>query len=211
MHYPIRIVGKHDQKWRCPTAKNYQLGFNMAKCDLIFSLAGDCYYDPKIFPQYFVDADLVSFLYWNFNLFDTFHLHEWYENFLKSYFNLTHLLDGILGYRSSIFEIKKSVWKKVQFRDVLIEYDDLMRRVIAQNYRYYFVRDLLNFHLRAGLMTERQKLQGMSRAMSPDRYPLWKVLAHSLVHFKPYVLNSYLRERKYHLYTKRKCGKEGLT
>ena len=210
--YSTVILEKKDQKWRCPTAENYEIGFELAKMDVIFSLAGDCIYDPTIFnSKHFSDADLVSFMYWNLNLFSPLHIHEWYENFLKTHFNLTHLWEGELGYRSGIFGIKRPVWRQLHFKDVPSEYDDLMRRVIKKNYTYKFMKEVKNYHLRAGLIQGRQELQGVSRAQNIDRYPLWKVITHSLLHFKPYVLTSYLRERKYHIYKRRKWSKEGLT
>jgi len=209
VRYPFNttILIKSTQRWHCPTAEVFEILFSEATGNIIYTMAADIIADPQMFnPDHFIDADIVSFFYYNYDP-HRYRLHQHYLNFMKRYINISRLWKGELGWRSGLFAMKREVWENVHFRDVPSEYDDIMERALRKGYKYKFVKSTRNLHLRAGLSKSRQYLQGMSRAQR-NVHPLM-VLGHSLICFKPYVWAAYLLEKRYRLYSKRRWGKEG--
>jgi len=205
--YKVKIVWKDYQKWRCPTAEVFEVGFQHSTGDLLYTMAADMYVDPAQFnPQHFNDADIIAFFYYNLDL-HHYKVRQWYLNFLKKHLNIARLWKGKLAKQSGHMAFRRKVWETLHLRDVPSEYDDLQKRALQHGFRYKFVENVKNLHLRVGLRKDRQMLQGMSRAQR-GVHP-FMVLGHSLVQLKPYVWVSYWYERKYRLFEKRKWGKEG--
>ncbi|RLI52053.1 MAG: hypothetical protein DRP09_18585 [Candidatus Thorarchaeota archaeon] len=207
--FKVVLIEKNQQNWRCPTAEVFELGFSFATGDLFYTMAADMIVDPKQFnPKLFEDADLISFFYYNYDL-HHYKIKQWYLNFLKKYVNISWLWKGkALAWQSGHMGFKREVWETLHIRDVPSEYDDFQKRALQHGFRYKFVKNVNNLHLRVGLRKDRQMLQGMSRAQR-NVHPLL-VLGHSIVQMKPYVWTSYYYERKYKIFEKRKWGKNGF-
>lgn len=205
--YETKIVVKKDQKWHCPTAEVFEIGFQHTTGDLLYTMAADLIVDPKQFdPHLFDDADLIAFFYYNYDL-HHYKIKQWYLNFLKKYINISRIWKGKLAWQSGHMAFKRKVWETIHIRDVPSEYDDFQRRALEHGFRYKFVKNVNNLHLRAGLRKDRQILQGMSRAKR-NVHPLL-VLGHCFLQIKPYVWIAYWYEKKYGIFKNRKWSKEG--
>ena len=207
VEYDVKVVKKNFQHWHCCTAEVFELGLQHTTGDLLYVSAADIIHDLKQFnPTFFKDADVVSFFYFNFDL-HRYKLKQSYMNFMKRYINISRLWKRKLAWRSGLFGCKREVWEKLHLHDVPSEYDDFLERAVKAGYRYKFVKDMKNLHLRVGLTKDRQMLQGMSRAQR-NVHPLM-VFGHSMLMLKPYVWLSYWYERKYRFYKTQKWGKTG--
>jgi len=205
--YEVKFIKKTSQQWHCPTAEVFELGFQHTTGDLLYTMAADMIVDPKQFnPRLFGDADIIAFFYYNYDL-HHYKIKQWYLNFLKKYANIARIWKGKLAWQSGHMAFTREVWETLHLIDTPSEYDSLQKRALQHGFRYKFVKDVKNLHLRVGLSKSRQKLQGMSRA-ARNVHPLL-VIGHSFLQMKPYVWTSYWLERKYKLFEKRKWGKNG--
>lgn len=205
--FPIQTVTKTTQEWHCPTAEVFEIGFQHATGDLLYTMAADFLVDPRCFnPALFQDADILAFFYYNADP-SHYRLRQWYLNFLKKHVNIARLWKGPLAWQSGHMAFTREVWETLHLRDEPSEYDDLQKRALAAGFRYKFVKDVTNRHLRVGLRKDRQILQGMSRAKR-GVHPLM-VLGHSIVQLKPHVWVSYWHERRLRLFETQKWGKNG--
>lgn len=205
--YPVKIIVKSEQKWKCPTAEVFEIGFSHATGDLFYSMAGDMVTDPSIYDSgFFNDADIIAFFYYSYDRRFSM-LYQWYLNFLKKHFNIARLWKGKLAKQSGHMAFKREVWEQLHIEDSASEYDNLQKRALEARYTYKFVDNCRNFHLRAGIRKDRQTLQGISRAHRGT--PWFMVLGHSIILLKPYVWVAYRMEKQHSIFKGRKWGKNG--
>jgi len=207
--FKVRKVVKKNQSWSCPTAEVFELGFQEARGDLLFTTAADMVLDPHQFKaSFFNDADFMSFFYYNMDVgsYSGFrHIRQWYENFLTR-FQVSRFLKGALGKQTGHMALTKECWEKLHVKDTPSEFDDFKERALDAGFKYRWHGETRNFHLRAGLSRNRQLLQGISRSQRKVN-PLM-VLGHSVLHFKPSVFLGYLQEKKHHVFSQRQWSKE---
>jgi glycosyltransferase involved in cell wall biosynthesis len=198
--YPVRVYHKMWQKWRSKIAETFEYGFSLASGDVLYGLAADCVYDPKMFdPKPFEKYAMMSYQYYNRDI-HTSAIRQNMEIFLSKCFQWIDFAQQV--WQGGVFATKKSVWCELHFRDLPSEYGenvqfkDYCERLMAKGYKYYHVKTTKIVHLRAPLNRSRQVLEGKGRAELG--YPYWRVLLHSLIHMKPYVLVGYIQKnRKY--------------
>jgi len=208
MPFDVLKIHKEKQLWRSCTAEVFEMGFSNTKGDILYSMAGDFLIDPNQFNlEHFENADFVSFFYYNLDLMGRFKYRQQWLNFMKKHINITRLWKGAIAQKTGHFAFKREVWEDLHIRDVPSEYDDFMVRALKKGFRYKFISNIRNYHLRVGLSKDRQFLQGMSRAQGNRCF--LPTLAHSIVFMKPYLFISYLYEKQYHLFETQKWGKNG--
>ena len=186
-NYLVRVVTKTEQSWSSAIAEAFQRAFECCRGDVIYSLAADCVYDPKIFHydnRY--DAMCFDFLDWDPNV----------SLVRQSY---DEVLRKIRRYKrvGNVFAIKKHVWQKIGgFQDH--DQDSmwhphgtwLFEELTKKGFKY-IMKPSNTIHLRADVLNKKSQLnQGALRHRLG--YPFWRVLVHSFVHVKPYVVRGYL-------------------
>ena len=197
-NYKIKIFRKDWAYWNNPIAEVAEFGFSKATKDIIFGLGGDIFFDKTMFdPKFFVDNDMVGFSYLNRDL-NTSTIRLCYESFLKNTFRKIDLKHEV--WRGGIFGTKRKIWQKLHFRDIPSQYGehtqffDFKQRLLEHGGKYCYVEITKNLHLRDNaLRKQNQLLQGKTRSRIL-KHPLWKVVLHSFLHLKPYVLIGYLNE-----------------
>lgn len=186
----IKIVEKNSQTWLSPGAEAFQKTFEACMGDIIYSLAADCIYDPKIFrfdPTY----DMVDFRFVNRDP-DVNAIRQNYELFLQRLVCFKQ--------QGDIFAIKKKVWQAVGGFDDISE--DLahgfglkfIEKIRRAGFKWKY-QPSNSIHLRADTACrEAQMKQGKMRAELDFSLP--KVLFHSVIHVNPYVFVGWITRAK---------------
>jgi glycosyltransferase involved in cell wall biosynthesis len=186
--FQVRTVKKDKQSWKSPVSEAFQAAFENCKGDVIYSLAADCIYDPIIFnfePEY----DAICYNYVDRDL-NTNPIRQNYEIFLQKFRRFKRIGD--------VFAVKKYVWKELGgFKDhaeadVWHPHGIIFFEMLKNQGFKYAVRDSKTIHLRCPINANTQISQGRLRAKTKS--PLWRVISHSVIHVKPYVLIGYLQE-----------------
>ncbi len=193
-----RVLLHREELCKDRRAANYNYALNHAFGDWLFVLAPDLLLNPRILklPRVFDEAermlglhfDVVTFRYWNRGLGLSFagRLREEWDNCLKKLLDLTPRKGD---QRSGLMAIRKEAWKKTGGFVDSANFEEQF--LLHSGLRHWHDRDSKILHLRSGYGRDKQLLQGMARKQS--NFPLWKVLGHSMLHFKPYVLVGYLQ------------------
>jgi hypothetical protein len=162
-------------------------------------LAPDLWLDPLIlcWPRFLgfleklgVQVDVVTFRYWNRGLDQGFagRLREEWDNKLKKILDLT--TPGKGSQRTGLMAIRREAWLRIGgFRDSANFEEQFLLHSGLEHWHDIHSQIL---HLRSGYGRDKQLLQGVARRQSC--FPLWKVIGHTFLHFKPYVLVGYLQE-----------------
>ena len=190
--YKTVIIEKTWKNWRFPIAENFELGFSKARGDYLYTMAGDFVLDYKgqFNLNYFKNADILAYFYWNFDL-HKYKLRQWYSNFLKKY--LAGKTSNIpLKRTSGHIGFKREVWEKLHFRDVASEDGEFLRRALDNGFKFKYVPNLNNYHLRVDYSKEEQMFRGF--LFAHRRVHRIRILLHSFINFCPYVWVAYQRE-----------------
>ena len=189
--YPLKIYYKTWRNWQNPVAEVFEYGFSLAKGDILYGLSADCTYDKKTFDKKpFKNYALVSYRCDQRDLHTSF-FRQNYEIFLRIIFQKL-----VAEVWRGFFATKKEVWQQLHFRDTKSEYGehtqfvDYRNRLLEAGYKHFHDESTRNTHLRGAITKERQLREGKGRRT--QGYPLWRVLLHSILHLKPYVLVGYL-------------------
>ena len=190
--FSVRVVKVGERRWFYPTAEVFRLGFNMAEGDVIYSLAADCLYDPKIFTIDWSDLDVASFHYFGYALHRPLptKLHTQWINFYRFLLNVLYPKLTKKPKLSGIYAFKKHVLEEIQIPDVFSEDIWFLRQALKHKFRYKYFSNFRNVHLRPGIGMRKQKDHGVGKAKLG--YPLWKVIAHSVLLWKPWTFKAYL-------------------
>jgi len=195
-NYPVHIYEKGWNEWENPIAEVAEYGFSLARGDVIFSLGADVYFDNKMFrEEWFNGYDMVGFECLSWDLRNS-TLRTSYEACLKKLyrpFNSGEWYGGVFG-------VKRKVWRKYHFQDSVYgkgrghpQFALFKDKIVRDGFKYHYVSSTQNLAIRSvALYRENQILQGQRRATLG--FPLWKILLHSFLHLKPYVLIGYLNE-----------------
>ena len=222
--YPVKIIKKSTSTWRNPGSEAFELGIKHSSGDIIYVIGADLLCDHRIFDRSLWEDETIgtlSFRYWHYQLYGNLweRIHPIYENILMKV--LSDISPYKQNYHSGLYACRSEVWDKIHLKDVPseydvflkdvqhllikgkskvpVQYDDFLERT-SRFYKHRFIMNVNNIHLRAGLTRSRQILQGISRFYSG--YPLWKVIAHMLLHLKLYVFWSYWKTKKGVMFTK---------
>jgi glycosyltransferase involved in cell wall biosynthesis len=186
--FQVRIVKKDKQSWKSPVSEAFQAAFENCKGDVIYSLAADCIYDTTIF-KFESEYDAICYNYVDRDL-NTNPMRQNYEMLLQKLRRFKRIGD--------VFAIKKHVWAELGgFKDhaeadVWHPHGIILFEALKNRGFKYTVRDSKTIHLRCPINANTQINQGRLRAKMQT--PFWKVILHSLIHFKPYVLIGYFQE-----------------
>jgi len=196
--YPVKIFYAKPHKWRNKIAEVTEQCFSLCGGDIIYDLFADVIYDPKNFnTKLFERFDMVSFRMVDRDRYAPL-LRTMYETFLSSVFEKIDF--GEVVWRGGVFGTKREVWKKLHFRDITsqhsehLQFKDYRDRLVNGGYKYLYVRNAENIHLRTTTFSKKTQVQeGKLRAS--QNCALWRVALHSLIHGKPHVLATYLKEK----------------
>lgn len=173
--------------------ETFQYGFNHANGQLLYVSAEDIILDSAEFKDvYWHDPQvgMVDFRYYqkspfkfNFNV-------AWDDVLLK-------ISDGVFKYgtvRSGLYGVRRDVFDEIGgLKDYATEEDWLRKQVIASGFKHVHVKTTHNYHLRPSFDKQRQIMQGISR--KEQGHSFRRVVLHSLLHIKPYVLKGYIQCR----------------
>jgi len=195
--YSVKIVEVKKRKWFFPTAEVFKIGFENAEGNVIYSLAADCIYNPEIFKIDWHNIDFASFPYFAYDLYGNLidKIHANWINFYKIILNVIYPKLTKKPKFSGIYAFKKTVYEVIPRYDMMSEDIWFLKEAWKKGFRYKYYPDLINLHLRPSTHQRqtKQAIHGISRAKLG--YPFWKVLAHSILLWKPNTFKAYLRER----------------
>lgn len=195
--FPVRKYVLSEREWGNPTSEVFKMGFEKAQGDVVYSLAGDCIYDPRIFQICWANLDFASFHYYDFplgkGLLDK--LHSLWVNFLKRILNiyLPHLTKQTKF--SGIYAFQKRFFNRLNPLDVQSEDVWYFQQALNLKVKYRHFTQFRNIHMRPATIgfAEKQKAHGTGKQAL--NYPLWKVVAHSVLLIKPHTLKAYIHAR----------------
>ena len=196
--YSIRKIIVKERCWFYPTAEVFKIGFEAAEGDIIYSLAGDCYYNPQIFRINWENIDFASFPYLEYPIHGdlTEKLHANWVNFYKFILNIIYPKLTKKERFSGIYAFKKHVYNAIPRVDVMSEDIWFLKEAWNRGFRYKYFPDLISLHLRPALLSQKQKQRWHGIARAKMGYPLWKVLAHSILLGKPETFRGYIQARR---------------
>ena len=183
------IVLNKKTRWKNPLAEAFEKAFSYAIGDDIFTMASDIITDTRIY-SFLSSYDIISFRYKHQTLNKHVQIHNNYLNFLN---RLPFVYTCKYGKWSGHFAMRKTVWKKLHYRDVTSPDLDFFNRAYEAGFSHVYSTAFNIIHLRAGTTKKKLIEQGVHRA--ENNYPLMKVLGHSFLELKPTVAASYLQEK----------------
>ena len=200
--YTVRTFALTKRNWSFPTAEVFKLAFESCSGDVVYSLAGDCWYNPEIFRVDWSNLDFASFPYKDYPLYGNFRS-KVRCNWINLYRFLTHVLYPKLVKKpefSGIYAFKKHVYNSIP-RNFDIPSEDIwfLKQAYAKGFRYKYFHNLFSLHLRPAVSQAKQEAHGRAKVFYG--YPLWKVIGHSIILWKPSTLKGYLKAK-----AKMKCA-----
>ncbi|MHA1834487.1 MAG: glycosyltransferase family 2 protein [Candidatus Baldrarchaeia archaeon] len=197
VNYEVKKIHIKKREWFYPTAEVFKIGFENAKGDVIYSLAADCVYNPEIFKISWNNIDFASFPYFAYDIFGSLidKIHGNWINFYKFILNVAYPKLTKKPKFSGIYAFKKTVYKTIPRYDMMSEDIWFLKEAWKKGFRYKYFPNLTNLHLRPSThqRKDKQVMHGISRARLG--YPLWKVLAHSILLGKPDTFKAYFKEK----------------
>ena len=192
--FPVKIFQKSLKKWK-HIAEVWQYAIEHATNEIVYPLGADVVADSSMFnPKPFTDKKvaIVTYRHYPYRL-NMLHLHEGWEMLLSK------TLDKLAIFkvtRFGVFGLRKSVFNELGgFSDVISPFNDYKRRVLKAGYACLHNSNTNILHLRPEWDKRRQYALGRARSIELH-YPLWRVMLHSVLHLKPYVLSGYLDARR---------------
>jgi hypothetical protein len=178
--------------WKHHIAEAFETVFQHASGDVLLSYATDMLVSPHLVEvglHYIQEGyDLVSFQYRDYTLNKHCQWHETYMNLLRK---LPFLYRCKLGKWSGLFMMTREVWETIHYQDTPSPDLQFFKECAEHGFTHKYVTSLRNYHLRSGTLHTKQIEQGRTRFLL-QVHPL-KVIAHSLLYLKPYLLIGYLR------------------
>jgi hypothetical protein len=172
--------------------ETFQYGFDHAHGDLLYVSAEDIILDPAEFSDSYWQnpaVGMVDFRYFQRDPFK-FNFHVAWDGFLLKFSDVFHY--GTV--RSGLYGVRRELLEKIGgLKDSPTEEDWLRKDVMAAGYRCVHVKTTRNFHLRPVFDKQRQIMQGRSR--KEQGFSFARVVLHSVLHLKPYVLEGYVKAR----------------
>ena len=196
--YEVKKVIVKERRWLYPTAEVFTIGFNMASGDIIYSLAGDCIYNPEIFRIDWSQIEFASFPYLDYPIYGKL-IEKIQANWINMYKKIAYSLYPKLSGKdkfSGIYAFKRHVYEAIPRIDVMSEDIWFLKEARKKGYKYKYFPDLINIHLRPTLLSNKEKQRWHGRSRAHLGYPLWKVIAHSVILGKPEVFKAYIQEKK---------------
>jgi glycosyltransferase involved in cell wall biosynthesis len=191
-----KILTKTQQTWLNAAAEACDYGAKHATGDYICFIGADVHVNPEVFnDKYWKGRSALRFRYYNYNLYGE-KVSYAYERFL---IKVSEKLGRSVGQFEGVVGFAQDHWRRTS-HELPPETIEGFRKtpkfvvghILKQDYKVSF--DLINIdgclHLRPKLTKSQQELQGIGRFLL--KYPLWKVLLHSILYFKISVLISYL-------------------
>lgn len=190
-----KIIKKESSKWKNSLAENFQLGFEASKGNIICTqdadataphdlgpllgtLQGDV---ASVAPTLLTRKD-VSFLN---------HLYYWWEKTRRF---------APLGEepRGAFRLIRQECLEQVGgFKDVIAQETQLDVELRKAGYRSIVVKDVVYYHLRKFSFRKAIRSQIQAGRMRMQLHvPFWRVLGHSVVRLRPFVVYGYLFKKK---------------
>ncbi|MCS7113619.1 MAG: glycosyltransferase family 2 protein [Nitrososphaerota archaeon] len=189
-----KIVRKYSQKWKNSYAENLHIGFNNAESDLI------CIHDADIESPYnflykltkYIKGSVVSVS----PLIQT-DKKASFLNLLYYYWEKTYNF-APLGRepRGGVRLVKYSCLEEIGgFKDVEAPDTQLDLDLRRKGYQTRIVDEVICLHLRKFSFSKAIHSQILSGRMRRKiKMPLWRVLGHSIIRLRPFVLYGYLRK-----------------
>ena len=193
-----KIVIKTFQKGLNPAFESLDFGAQSATGDFIYYVGADIAVDTKIFNvENWKDRRALKFRYYNYNLFGS-KIPYAYERVL---IKLSEKLGSKVG-QCFVEAFRKDFWKEFwtecppENLEGFYKNPKLtLKYILSQNDKKTFTNLTTTecLHLRPKLTRGQQLLQGIARYLL--NYPFPKVLLHSILYFKIYVLIGYLQAK----------------
>jgi len=195
----IYELSKH--LWKFYAAESFQHGFNQAKCEIVLAVGADLILDsriPFIIQQVFADkkVGMVCFRYLNYSLFSTLlRIHGEYNNLYMTILQRLRKETRHMG----VYAFRQQMMLEIgSLSDIISEYDEYCRRSKQEGWEVVYIPFTQTLHLRPGVTSEKQFMQGVARYYLPS-YTLTKTVFHSFIHVKPHLIVGYLHAKRYGL------------
>ena len=194
-HTNCKILYKTDKRWLQPVGEAFDYGASVATGDYVFMVPADAIIDLRVFDETHLRGKPLMFRYYNYNVFGSkipyayekilFQIYDWLR--LPSWQCFMEALPHERRVRGRLPPEDILGFRKVP--------QLVLKNIIAESEkRFQCIQNTKILHLRPGLSKEEQLLRGVARYVLG--YPLWKVLLHSLLFFRIYVLVGYLQAKR---------------
>jgi glycosyltransferase involved in cell wall biosynthesis len=193
-HLNSKIIHKTKKSWVQPVIEVFDEGAKHATGDFVFNVPADAAMDLKVFDEKNLRGKPLMFRYYNYNLYGSKISYAYEKILLRIYDRL-----GIPSWQCSMEALprEQSIRGKLPPEDVTgfqkVPLLVLKNIMVESEKKYFCVQDTKVLHLRPGLSKEEQLLRGIARYVL--KYSPLKVLVHSLLYMKLYVLIGYIQAR----------------
>ena len=197
-HPNCKIFYVKEHKWLNKPVENYDFGAQHATGNYIYFIDADTIVDPKIFKkEIWKKGNALRFRYYNYNLYGSKIPYAYEKVLLK--------IAGRLGFAKGqcfVLAFRRNYWRKIRFEAPPEDIEGflkcpkiVLKHILEQTDKkiYKYITDTECLHLRPKLTKGQQLLQGVARLLL--KYPFWKVLLHSILRFKIYILIGYLQAK----------------
>lgn len=187
----IIVLYEKTPDWNFRQAYARRRGYREASNDLILTVDADIIVDPQVKNHFNLlgkgNVKLVSFSKLS------------YPVSLRAM--MTRLIQRFFSHRpgfTGLYAFSKSAWQETEdeesLKKILRGEDSHLHEALTKKYNVSFVADVKNIKLRPAESKRYQYLTGWYK-WKTRRKPLWRVLMHTFVYYRPWVIVGYLKAR----------------
>ena len=191
-----RIIHKSETKWLNPAAEAYDLGAQHASGDYIYFIDADTVIDPEIFDEkHWEKGDALRFRYYNYDIWGN-KVKSAYERVILELSEKLRLSTGhfatVIAFRRNYWERTRHEWPPEDMESFRKNPRFVIKHILMQEHEKSFLKISTTncLHLRPRVTISQQQLRGIARHLL--KYPLWRVVLHSILYFEAHSLVSFL-------------------
>lgn len=196
--FKVKVINVKEQRWQFHTAEVFNIGFKNTTGDVIYCIAADVYYNPKIFKIDWKDIDFALFPYVDYSLYGSIidKLHGSWIRFCKTIIRTLYPQLSKKPVLSVLRAFKKRLLDVIPLMDVPSEDTWFNRQAYERGFKYKYFQDLVSLHLRPTTISMKQKQLQLGRRRAKMNYPFWKVVGQSVMFVQPYLFKGYMNKKR---------------
>jgi len=197
-HRNSKIVYMREHKWLNKAFETYDFGAQHATGEYIFFVGSDVIVDPQIFTEKHCNRhNALKFHFHNYDLYGS-KIGYAYEKVLFTILNKL----GFANEQCFVEAFRKNYWQKTRHENppedivgFIKRPKEVLRAILEETHEIKFkhITNVECLHLRPKLTKEQQLLRGLARYIL--EYPFWKVLLHSILLSRIYILIGYFHAK----------------